>query len=46
MGSAIVHKKDDVSGILIMCIPLPDLRDETIFEPGPEDGPINKALGL
>jgi hypothetical protein len=46
VGSAIVHEEDDLSGILITRAPLTDLVDENIFEPGPEGGPISKALGL
>jgi hypothetical protein len=46
MGRATVHEEDKVSGILITCVSLTDLGDENIFEPGPEDEPINKALRL
>jgi hypothetical protein len=46
MSGAIVHEEDDVSVILTTCARLTDLGEENIFEPGPEDGPINKALGL
>jgi hypothetical protein len=46
MGGATVPEEDNVSGIFITCASLTDLGDENIFEPGPEDGPINKALGL
>jgi hypothetical protein len=46
MGNAIVLEEDDVSGILVTCAPLTDLWDENVFEPGPEDGPIDKTLGL
>jgi hypothetical protein len=46
MGRAIVHEEDKVSGILITRVSLTDLGDENIFEPGPEDGLIHKALGL
>jgi hypothetical protein len=46
MGSAMVHEENDVSGILATCASLTDLGDENIFESGPEDGPIDKALGL
>jgi hypothetical protein len=46
MDSAIVHEDDDVSGIMITRAPHTDLEDESILEPGAEDGVNNKALGL
>jgi hypothetical protein len=45
MDSAIVHQEDDVPGTLMTWASLADRGDENIFEPGPENGPINKALG-
>jgi hypothetical protein len=46
MGSANVHEEEYVSWVLIICAPLTDLRNENIFEPGPENGAVKKALAL